>query len=250
MVNSCSFCVQAFLRYCAFKLVSAVCVHTQFSTGTSQMTNRSQLPVGNFLSYPSMVRSARKSDIPGRNYGKWLHSARHGECALRNSHPEFFSTGSKQCHTQIPGLSTNATRGALDPAKNETFVFVDAFLRDYYRDDGTGVFVDDFVHLGSDEVPTNCWDNPADNDFIAAMGIRGGSAGLFSYFVRRVHAIAAGLGRRVVMWDAAFNKGSDPPPQDIVIQMWNSWSPSGDHGLLQQIVSAGYDAIASPDIPW
>ena len=50
------------------------------------------------------------------------------------------------------------------------------------------------------------------------------------------------------MWDAAFNKGATPPPKDVVIQMWLQYSAGNT--LLKEIVSAGYSAIASPDIPW
>jgi hexosaminidase len=170
----------------------------------------------------------------------------------RASHPELFSEGARaDCGTQIDGAPPNTTRGALDPAKNATFDFIEAFLKDYYYGGGSsgGVFQDDFVHLGADEVPTACWTNAIDQKFIAQQGLVGGSAGLFSYFVRRVHEIATKrLGRRVIMWDAAFNKGSEPPPKDVVIQMWLQYGTTNN--LLLEIVRAGYSAIASPDIPW
>jgi hypothetical protein len=44
------------------------------------------------------------------------------------------------------------TRGALDPAKNATFAFVESLLADYYNSKNGGAFVDIFVHLGADEV--------------------------------------------------------------------------------------------------
>jgi hypothetical protein len=46
----------------------------------------------------------------------------------------------------------NVTRGALDPAKNATFPFVESLLADYYDSKNGGAFVDKFVHLGADEV--------------------------------------------------------------------------------------------------
>ena len=116
---------------------------------------------------------------------------------------------------------------------------------------------------------------------IMLTSIGTGTAGLFSHFVERVHTIAAGIGRRVIMWgeqprgmridyppprlsccssallsselcaDAAFNKGSVPPPKDTVIQMWLAYDrKGGPSSLLQEIVRAGYSAIASPDVPW
>jgi hexosaminidase len=165
------------------------------------------------------------------------------------SHPELFSSGAPaaKCSTQVDGRQ-NVTRAALDPAKNATFAFIEELLRDYFSESG-GVFSNiDYVHLGADEVPIGCWDNPFDTAFIEKHGLQGGTAGLFSYFVERVHEIANKLGRRVIMWDAAFNKGSTPPPKDIVIQMWLQYG--GTNTLLQNIVKAGYRAIASPDVPW
>ena len=44
------------------------------------------------------------------------------------------------------------TRGALDPAKNATFALVESLLADYYDSKNGGAFVDQFVHLGADEV--------------------------------------------------------------------------------------------------
>lgn len=165
------------------------------------------------------------------------------------SHPELFSSGAPaaKCSTQVDGRP-NVTRGALDPAKNATFAFIEELLRDYFSESGGAFSNIDYVHLGADEVPTGCWDNPFDEAFIENHGLIGGTAGLFSYFVERVHEIANRLGRRVIMWDAAFNKGSTPPPKDVVIQMWLQYG--GTNTLLQDIVRAGYSAIASPDIPW
>jgi hexosaminidase len=170
----------------------------------------------------------------------------------RASHPELFSHGASaaSCGTQVDGAAPNVTRGALDPATNATFDFIEELLRDYYAEEG-GAFTDDFVHLGADEVPTGCWDNPVDAAFIKAQGLAGGTAGLFSYFIERVHEIASSkLGRRVIMWDAAFNKGSSPPPKSVVIQMWLQYNGGAPNTLLQEIVRAGYHAIASPDVPW
>lgn len=182
------------------------------------------------------VRVIAELDMPGHT------------TSWRNSHPELFSSGAPaaSCGTQVDGARANVTRGALDPAKNSTFMFIEALLQDYYAEDGA--FSDEFVHLGADEVPTGCWDNPVDKAFVKQQGLQGGTAGLFSYFIERVHQIASRLGRRVIMWDAAFNKGSTPPPKDIVIQMWLQYG--GANTLLQEIVKAGYSAIASPDVPW
>ncbi|CAK9001335.1 unnamed protein product [Durusdinium trenchii] len=97
--------------------------------------------------------------------------------------------------------------------------------------DWSKMFVDGFLHLGSDEVPANCWNNSKD---IAWMSLGGR---VFNYFVNKMVNISKKLGRETILWDEAFL--SAKPPQEAVIQNWH------DASLLQKIVDAGYRAVFS-----
>eukprot|EP00435_Cladocopium_sp_Y103_P021240 s3009_g5.t1 len=120
---------------------------------------------------------------------------------------------------------------AFDPAKNETFDFLQAILKDWAK-----IFPDLFLHLGSDEVPSGCWNNSKDLAWMKTMGFANTSE-VFNYFVNRMAAISTKLGRQTIFWDEAFL--SAKPPQDAVIQNWH------DASLMQKIVDAGYRAIFS-----
>mmetsp|Transcript_63827 Transcript_63827/g.149888 ORF Transcript_63827/g.149888 Transcript_63827/m.149888 type:complete len:515 (-) Transcript_63827:66-1610(-) len=156
------------------------------------------------------IRVIPEFDMPG-------HSS-----SWRNSHPEFFAEG----------CLDPSSRGAFDPANPGTFAFLEAALRDWTDD----MFADDFVHLGSDEVPANCWNNSKDLAWMKTMGLAN-STEVFNYFVNQMVALAKKLGKQTMLWDEAFLSAS--PPKEAVIQNWH------DSSLLKQIVGAGYRAILS-----
>lgn len=156
------------------------------------------------------VRVMPEFDMPG-------HSS-----SWRNSHPEFFATA---C------LDPNS-RGAFDPALPETFGFLETQLEDWT----TGMFSDDFLHLGSDEVPSGCWNNSRDLAFMKQKGFNS-TDDLFNYFVNEMANIAKKMGKTAVFWDEAFL--SAKPPLDAIIQNWH------DADLFQKILNAGYRGIFS-----
>ena len=46
----------------------------------------------------------------------------------------------------------------IDPSTNKAFDLIDRFLTEVTDEGGRdGLFYDDFVHLGGDEVDTSCW---------------------------------------------------------------------------------------------
>lgn len=154
------------------------------------------------------IRVMPEFDMPG-------HSS-----SWRNSHPELFATACLDA----------ASRGAFDPALNGTFDFIESMLNDWE----TGLFRDSLLHLGSDEVPDDCWKNDRDAAFMKQMGFNS-SKDLFNYFVNRVAAIATKLNRSPVFWDEAFI--SAKPPQNAIIQNWH------DASLFKEILNAGYRGI-------
>jgi len=159
------------------------------------------------------IRVVPEFDVPG-------HST-----SWRMSHPELFTSN---CQAN--------EKGALDPANPKVFEMIGSLVGDWY----TGIFHDTFVHLGTDEVPTECWNNTEDNVFMAAQGIKPNDYnGLFAYFVNKVSDVVMSLGHKPILWDEAFMNGQ--APKAATIQIW--------HGafLLKEIVEAGHQAIFSPD---
>lgn len=156
------------------------------------------------------IRVIPEFDMPG-------HSS-----SWRNSHPEVFAEG----------CLSESSRGAFDPANPATFTFLLAALQDWT----SGMFVDGFVHLGSDEVPSDCWNNTKDLAWMKSQGLANFTE-VFDYFVNHMVSMAKKLGKQTILWDEAFM--SAKPPKEAVIQNWH------DSKLMQQIVDAGYRALLS-----
>eukprot|EP00928_Gymnodinium_smaydae_P027173 TRINITY_DN21094_c0_g1_i1.p1 TRINITY_DN21094_c0_g1~~TRINITY_DN21094_c0_g1_i1.p1 ORF type:complete len:548 (+),score=66.06 TRINITY_DN21094_c0_g1_i1:202-1644(+) len=137
-----------------------------------------------------------------------------------------------------PELFPAACKSALDPANEMAYTVVEELLKDW-----AGVFTDNIFHLGTDELPEACWNNSVDTAFMKSKGIKS-LDDLFGYFVARVVNIAEKLGKRATVWDESIIR-SNMTPTNAIIQIWHS-----DPGLLQKAISAGHDAVYSPDGPW
>jgi hexosaminidase len=89
----------------------------------------------------------------------------------------------------------------LNPATNATFELLSALFMDVTGGTrGAGLFPDNVMHLGGDEVNTACWTStPAVAKWLAANGFTADQA--YMYFVQRAQAIAHGYGRDVVGWE-------------------------------------------------
>lgn len=89
----------------------------------------------------------------------------------------------------------------LRPDTNATF----ALLRDLLQDAtggsrSYGLFFENLIHLGGDEVDTTCWSqNPEISAWMQAQGLD--AKGAYLYFVKRYQALAISMGREVVGWD-------------------------------------------------
>mmetsp|Transcript_40155 Transcript_40155/g.115914 ORF Transcript_40155/g.115914 Transcript_40155/m.115914 type:complete len:591 (+) Transcript_40155:42-1814(+) len=156
------------------------------------------------------IRVIPEFDMPG-------HST-----SLRASHPELFACTPEQ-----------SARGAYDPTKEEVYAFLRQLL-DEYR---SSVFSDSFVHLGTDEVPTECWQKTLpDHD----------PNTLFNTFINRVGGEVLYQGQTPVMWDEAlFTAASVSPPQGSVVQIWRNWTASRDP--VRESVKRGYRTLFSLD---
>ncbi len=102
---------------------------------------------------------------------------------------------------------------ALDPTRESTFQFLDAFLGEM-----AALFPDPYMHIGGDESNGKQWRaNPQIQAFMKAHGFNT-TEELQSYFSTRVQKILAAHHKQMVGWDEIL---SPTLPQDAVIQNWH-----------------------------
>ncbi len=117
----------------------------------------------------------------------------------------------------------------LDPTQEATYALLGDFLGEM-----AALFPDPFIHIGGDENNGVQWNaNPRIQAFIRAQGL-GDNEGLHAYFNRRVAAILAKGGKRLVGWDEILHPGL---PLDAVIDSWRGAA------ALATAATLGYDGI-------
>jgi hexosaminidase len=129
---------------------------------------------------------------------------------------------------------------AMDPTKEETYKFLDAFIGEM-----AGLFPDQFFHIGGDEVNGKEWDaNPKIQAFMHAHALKDNND-LQAYFNQRVQKIVAKHGKTMLGWDEILRPDL---PKDIVIQSWRG--PDS----LAQAAKQGYRGLLSSgyyvDLMW
>jgi hexosaminidase len=119
----------------------------------------------------------------------------------------------------------------MDPTNQSLYRLLDGFLGEM-----TGLFSDPYLHIGGDEVNGVQWSNNARiQQFIREHGLKD-NVGLQAYFSRRVLAIVAKHGRKMVGWDEILTPGL---PTDAVIHSWRG--PES----LARAAQQGYAGILS-----
>mmetsp|Transcript_9588 Transcript_9588/g.17811 ORF Transcript_9588/g.17811 Transcript_9588/m.17811 type:complete len:574 (+) Transcript_9588:42-1763(+) len=119
------------------------------------------------------------------------------------SHPELFD----------PRCLETSKRLAFLPTA-ETFTFLESLLQEWT----TGPFPDQFVHLGSDEVPEECYHGSSVGDGSHRIA---GPRALFQHFITSMTARVRGsLNRSVILWDEAFV--SAKISNETVVQVWRN----------------------------
>ena len=147
--------------------------------------------------------------------------------AILASHPELSCTGKKQ---DVP-----ATWGIFEDvlcAGNEgTYKLLDDVLRET-----TEIFPSRLVHVGGDEVPKTRWNAcPKCRARMAHEHLD--AEQLHGAFLKRVGAMLAARGRRMVAWDDALEGGL---PGDAVVVAWQS----AERG--RTAAAAGHDVVMAP----
>jgi len=123
---------------------------------------------------------------------------------------------------------------AMDPTREETFTFLDAFIGEM-----ADLFPDEYFHVGGDEVNGKQWSrNARIQAFMREHGMKDAS-GLQAYFNTRLLPLVEKHGKKPVAWDEVLQPGV---PKDIVIQSWRgqqSLAAAARQGYMG-ILSNGY----------
>ncbi|XP_005093305.1 uncharacterized protein LOC101855238 [Aplysia californica] len=194
------------------------------------------------------VRVMPEFDTPGHTYAWGL------------SRPELLT----QCYsgsTPVKGYL-----GPIDPSKNSTYRFLQTLFQEIM-----GVFKDQYLHLGGDEVPLGCWQsNPEVMAFATELSKKSSGrsqqqAGssfynsnfgwnnvwsedvkmVYEYYVNRLIKILNDLGHkrkkgvRYIMWQEVMNNNLQLP-NDTIIQVW-----MGDMADVMRATSMGYQVLYS-----
>src|ERR1035437_3168253 len=124
--------------------------------------------------------------------------------------------------------------GAMDPTREETYEFLDAFLGEM-----TQLFPDPYFHIGGDEVSGKQWSQSSAIQAFAKEHNLEGARGLQAYFNQRIQKLLQRYGKIMVGWDEVLHPDL---PADTVVQSWRgqaSLAEAASKGF-RGILSAGY----------
>jgi hexosaminidase len=123
---------------------------------------------------------------------------------------------------------------AMDPTREETYEFLDAFLGEM-----TLLFPDPYFHIGGDEVNGKQWSQSSAIQAFAKAHNLEGTRGLQAYFNQRIQKLLQRYGKIMVGWDEVLHPDL---PADTVVQSWRgqaSLAEAASKGF-RGILSAGY----------
>ena len=84
-----------------------------------------------------------------------------------------------------------------------------------------GVFKDNFIHLGGDEVNTACWGStPSIAKWLSEQNMTADDG--YAYFVKKVAGFAIEQGHRPVQWSEVYDHFKNTLPKKVIIHIWKS----------------------------
>lgn len=130
----------------------------------------------------------------------------------------------------------------LNPASPNTFTLITNLLNECTGGQAStpgkpsGLFPDNFIHLGGDEVDTTCWSNtPSIAAWMKQNNYTADDA--YAYFVSRAASIAIAQGRRPVQWVEVFDHFGSKLDKRTIVHVWK------EESTLGPVVAAGYNAL-------
>jgi hexosaminidase len=186
----------------------------------SNQEKYTQLDIASVVEYARLrgVRVMVEFDMPG-HAGSWC-----------KGYPEVCPSPS--C-TQPLNVANNATFDLIASVLNEC-----TGGKTSTPGNPMGLFPDNFIHLGGDEVNTGCWTKtPAVQAWLTKQGFSADDG--YAYFVKRVAEIAIAQGRRPVQWVEVFDHFGSKLDKRTIVHVWKAES------TLVAVVKAGYNALLS-----
>ncbi|HEX3743151.1 MAG TPA: family 20 glycosylhydrolase [Bryobacteraceae bacterium] len=130
-----------------------------------------------------------------------------------------------------PFVPTDRGGSVMDPSKETTYAFLDAFIGEM-----TQLFPDPYFHIGGDEVNPRIWNQSEPiQAFAKEHGLKDAAA-IQVYFNQRLLKIVQKYGKTMVGWDEILVPGL---PTDAVIQSWRGQKS------LSEAAAKGYRGILS-----
>eukprot|EP00036_Acanthoecidae_sp_10tr_P009106 CAMPEP_0182916754 /NCGR_PEP_ID=MMETSP0105_2-20130417/1129_1 /TAXON_ID=81532 ORGANISM="Acanthoeca-like sp., Strain 10tr" /NCGR_SAMPLE_ID=MMETSP0105_2 /ASSEMBLY_ACC=CAM_ASM_000205 /LENGTH=532 /DNA_ID=CAMNT_0025053719 /DNA_START=29 /DNA_END=1627 /DNA_ORIENTATION=+ len=126
--------------------------------------------------------------------------------------------------------------GPLDPTSNATYTFLKQFYAEV-----KSVFPDKFVHVGGDEVPSDCWaSNPAIQKYMADHNLKS-FADLETLYEQQLLNILKDQGTSYIVWQEIYDNGAKILP-DTVIDVWKggNWQEE-----IANVTRDGFHAVLS-----
>eukprot|EP00041_Stephanoeca_diplocostata_P015802 m.303241 g.303241 ORF g.303241 m.303241 type:complete len:536 (+) comp20161_c0_seq1:90-1697(+) len=133
----------------------------------------------------------------------------------------------------------------LNVANNQTFAVIEALLMECTGgrasapgNPSPGLFKDNFIHLGGDEVDTSCWSStPSVAAWLKQQGMSPDDG--YAYFVKRAADIAIAQGHRPVQWSEVFDHFQGKLNKQTIVHIWKSVTN------VTSVVALGYDTLVN-----
>lgn len=106
-----------------------------------------------------------------------------------------------------------------------------------------GLFPDNYIHLGGDEVDTSCWtQTPHIVDWLKSKNFTAHQA--YMYVVEQAHQIVLKQGRQPINWEEVYTNFGTQLDKSTIVHVWI------DFTVLNRAVADGYRAILSNQDVW
>jgi len=149
----------------------------------------------------------------------------HSTAAL-TAYPQYSCTGGPFA----PQLTAGIFDGIYDPAKEETFQFLEGVLAEVIP-----LFPYKYIHIGGDEVPKETWKNNPDCQALMKREGLKNEEELQSWFIRRIEKIVNAHGRSIIGWSEILQGGL---PRNAAVMDWI--------GGAKEAAGAGHEVVMTP----